>query len=219
MTAKDLFSNVVVLKTSDTGQAALSLMEELKVSHLPIVNNEEFLGLISQSDIYNLNSPDEPVGNHILSISKQYIELDKDIFEIIKLFSEQKLTLLPVLDKKQNYIGSISRYSLIQEFSKMAAVENPGGTITIELNQSEYSLSEIAQIVESNDAKILSLFVTSFPNSTKLEVTMKLNKMDIRPVLQTFYRYSYNVTASHTQEEYHDNLKDRFDSLMNYLNI
>ncbi len=219
MTAKELASSFVVLKTSDTAQVALSLMEEFKVSHLPIVNNEEFLGLISQSDIYDLNSPQEPVGNHILSVSRQYIEQTQNVFDVIKLFAEQKLTLLPVLDNKSKYIGSITISSLIQQFSKMTAVENPGGIITIELNQSDYSLSEIAQIVESNDAKILSFFLTSFPDSTKLEVTMKLNKMDIRPVLQTFNRYNYNVTASHSGEEYNDELKERFDSLMNYLKL
>lgn len=219
MIAKELASPFIVLKTSDTGQAALSLMEELKISHLPIVNNEEFLGLISQSDIYNLNSPEEPVGNHILSVAKPFVNQDQNIFEVFRLFSEQKLTLLPVLDNNLKYIGSITTSSLLYQFAKISALENPGGIITIELNQSDYSLSEIAQIIESNDAKVLSLFLTSFPDSTKLEITIKLNKIDLRGVLQTFYRYNYKVTASQTQEEYNDSLKERFDSLMNYLNI
>lgn len=219
MIAKDLASPFVVLKTSDTGQAALSLMEELKISHLPIVNNEEFLGLISQTDIYDLNAPESPIGNHVLSVSKPFVGQDQNIFEVIRIMSEQKLTLLPVLDNKLKYIGSISISNLIQHFAKTSALENPGGIITIELNQIDYSLSEIAQIIESNDAKVLSLFVTSFPDSTRLEITIKLDRMDLRPVLQTFYRYNYNVTSSQTQEEYNDDLKERFDSLMNYLNI
>jgi len=219
MIAKELASSFVVLKTSDSGQAALSLMEELKISHLPIVNNEEFLGLISQTDIYNLNSPDEPIGNHILSVAKPFVYQDQNIFEVIRLMSEQKLTLLPVLDNNSKYIGAISISNLVYQFSKVSAVENPGGIITLELNQNDYSLSEIAQIIESNDAKVLSLFVSSFPDSTKLEITIKLNKMDLRSVLQTFYRYNYNVTASQTPEEYNDSLKERFDSLMNYLKI
>jgi len=219
MIAKELAYPIVVLKTSDTGQAALSLMEELKISHLPIVNNEEFLGLISQSDIYNLNSPDEPIGNHILSVAKPFVYQDQNIFEVFRLMSEQKLTLLPVLDNNSKYIGSISISNLVFRFAEASSFKNPGGIITLELNQNDYSLSEIAQIIESNDAKVLSLFVSSHPDSTKLEITIKLNKMDLRPVLQTFYRYNYNVTASQTQEEYNDGLKERFDSLMNYLSI
>jgi len=91
--------------------------------------------------------------------------------------------------------------------------------IIIELNNNDYSLQEIAQIIESNDAKVLGLYVRTFPDSTKIEITIKLNKIDIRPVLQTLYRYKYGVTASFTEEEDDDVLKERFDSLMNYLNI
>ena len=194
-------------------------MEDLKVSHLPIVNNEEFLGLVSQSDIENLNIPDEPLGNHNLSLTRPFVYQDQNIFEIIRLFSSSKLSLLPVLDRKNNYLGVITMSELVQNFSKLAAAENPGGVIIIELNNNDYSLQEIAQIIESNDAKVLGLYVTSFPDSTRLEISIKLNKIDIRPVLQTFYRYNYRVTASYSEEEDNDVIKERFDSLMNYLNI
>ena len=220
MTAKDLVSvSVIPLKTSDTGLNALSIMEDIKVSHLPIVNNEEFLGLVAQSDIENLNIPDEPLGNHNLSLTRPFAYSDQNIFEIIRIFSSLKLSLLPVLDRKNNYLGVITLSELVHNFSKLAAAENPGGVIIIELNNNDYSLQEIAQIIESNDAKVLGLYVTSFPDSTRVEISIKLNKIDIRPVLQTFYRYNYRVTASYSEEEDNDVLKERFDSLMNYLNI
>jgi len=220
MTAKDLVSMTIIpLKTSDTGTNALNIMEELKVTHLPIVNNEEFLGLVSQSDIENLNIPDEALGNHNLSLTRPFVYQEQNIFDIIRLFSSQKLSLLPVLDKKNNYLGVITISDLVRNFSKLISAENPGGVIIIELNNNDYSLLEIAQIIESNNAKVLSMYVTSFPDSTKIEISIKLNKIDIRPVLQTFYRYNYSVTASYSEEEDDDVLKERFDSLMNYLNI
>jgi acetoin utilization protein AcuB len=220
MTAKDIVTNSFTpLKTSDTGLNALAIMEDLKVTHLPIVNNEEFLGLISQVDIESLNAPDEPLGNHDLSVTKPFVYQEQNIFEVIRIFSSLKLSLLPVLDIKNNYIGSIMLPNLVQGFSKLAAVDNPGGVIIIELNNNDYSLSEIAQIIESNDAKVLSLYVTTFPDSTKIEITIKLNKIDIRSVLQTLYRYKYSVTATFSEDEFNDVLKERFDSLMNYLNI
>ncbi|MCK4408396.1 MAG: CBS domain-containing protein, partial [Bacteroidales bacterium] len=86
-------------------------------------------------------------------------------------------------------------------------------------NNNDYSLTEIAQIVESNGAKVLSLYVTSHPDSTKIEVTLKINKIDILPVLQTFNRYNYIVKASYSEKENLDDLRERFESLMNYLNI
>jgi predicted transcriptional regulator len=220
MTAKDLVSMTIIpLKTSDTGMNALNIMEELKVAHLPIVNNEEFLGLVSQSDIENLNMSDEALGNHNLSLTRPFVYQEQNIFDIIRLFSSQKLSLLPVLDKKNNYLGVITVSDLVRNFSKLISAENPGGVIIIELNNNDYSLQEIAQIIESNDAKVLGMYVTSFPDSTKIEISIKLNKIDIRPVLQTFYRYNYSVTASYSEEEDDDVLKERFDSLMNYLNI
>ena len=220
MTAKDLVSNSIIpLKTSDTARNALNSMEELKVSHLPIVNNEEFLGLISQSDIDNVNLPDEPMGNHNLSLPRPFIYHDQNIFEIIRVFSSFKLSLLPVLDRKNNYLGVITLSNLVQNFSKLASTDNPGGVIILELNNNDYSLTEIAQIIESNDAKVLGLYVTAFPDSTKVEISIKLNKIDIRPILQTLYRYNYRVTASFSEEEDNDVLKERFDSLMNFLNI
>ena len=220
MTAKDLLTNFVMpLRTSDTGLNAKNIMEELKVSHLPIVNNEEFLGLISQADIDNLNIPEEPLGNHNLSLSKPFVFQEQNIYEIIKFFSSLKLTLLPVLDRNNHYIGVITLATLVQNFSKLAAVDNPGGVIILELNNNDYSLSEIARIIESNDAKVLGLYVTPFPDSTRIEITIKLNKIDIRPVLQTLYRYKYKVTASFSEEEDNDVIRERFDLLMNYLNI
>lgn len=220
MTAKDIVSiNITPLKTSDTGMIALNIMEELKVAHLPIVNNEEFLGLVSQADIENLNIPDEALGNHNLSLSRPFVYQDQNIFEIIRLFSTQNLSLLPVLDRKNNYLGVINILDLVKNFSKLVAADNPGGVIVLELNNNDYSLQEIAQIIESNDAKVLGMYVTSFPDSTRIEISLKLNKIDIRPVLQTLYRYNYRVTASYSEEEDDDVLKERFDSLMNYLNI
>jgi len=220
MTAKDLIINSIIpLKTSDTGLNARNIMEDLRVFHLPIVNNEEFLGLISQTDIDNLNIPEEPLGNHNLSLSRPFVYQDQNIYEIIGIFSSLKLTLLPVLDRSNNYLGVITLAELVQSFAKLAAVGNPGGVIILELNDKDYSLSEIAQIVESNDAKVLGLYITPFPDSTKIEITVKLNKIDIRPVLQTFYRYNYSVAALFSEDGDSDVIKERFDSLMNYLNI
>ncbi len=100
------------------------------------------------------------------------------------------------------------------------AVAQQGGTIVLEINDKDYSLSQLAQIVEANDAKVLSAYITSFPDSTKLEVTLKINKVEIGPILQTFDRYGLPVKASYSnQDAYSETLRERFDSLMNYLNI
>jgi CBS domain-containing protein len=214
-----LTEDITPLKTSDSGAYALNWMEENKISHLPIVNNVEFLGLISDEDIFSLNNFEEALGNHKLSLPSLFVYEDQHLFEIIKIISEHKLTLVPVLDRKNRYLGSITTQTLTQSMSEIASVDMPGGVIVLELSNNDYSLSQIAQIVESNDSKILSLCVTSKTESTQIEVALKVNTMEIGAILQTFDRYNYYVKASYTENEDVDDLKDRFDSFMNYLNV
>lgn len=220
MIARDLISeHIIPLKTSDTGLEALSMMEEYRVSHLPIVNNVDFLGLISESDILNYNELEMPLGNHGLSLQKPYVTEKQHIFDVLRIVADLDLTLIPVLGQRNQYLGVITLPKLVKHFARWVALQNPGGIIVLELNSNDYSLTEIAGIVESNDAKILSLFTTSQPDSTVLNITLKLNKRDIRGVLQTFNRYNYVVKESYVEEDYYEDLLRRYDEFINYLNI
>ena len=220
MFAKDLTDDTILpVKTSDTGALALTMMDEYKVSHLPIVNNTDFLGLITEDDIYTNNHFDDPLGTHILSLNRPFVNENQHVFEVVKIFAELELTLLPVVDAKENYLGVISKRKLIEEFSEITAVKSPGAILVLEISVNDYSLSEIAQIVESNDTKILSTYITSHPDSTKVDVTLKLNRNDIAPVLQTFNRYNYIVKGIYAEPEVSDDLNERFDALMKYLSI
>ena len=221
MRANELISEVIMpLRTSDTGNIALSWMDELHVSHLPIVNNETFLGLVSEKDIYELNDPDEPLGGYQLSLVRPYVYDDQHLFEVIRILSTMELTLVPVLDEHENYMGCITQSRLLKEIAQVGSTDQPGGIIVLQMNIADYSLHEISRIVESNDAKILSSNVRSFNESNMIEVTLKLNKIDVSPIIQTFNRYDYQISASFSEENnYDDLLKERFGSLMNYLNI
>ncbi|MDP1745973.1 MAG: CBS domain-containing protein [Bacteroidota bacterium] len=220
MLAKDLITDEIPpLKTSDTGLMVINWMDEFKVSHLPIVNNREYLGLISDTDILDLNITDEEIGKHKLSLIRPFVKENQHVYEVIKMISNMKLTVLPVLDENENYLGLIPLTSLLQQFSILAATREPGGIIVLEMNELDYSLSQIAQIVEGNDGKILSCYLNSLPESTRIEVTVKVNKTDISGILQTFNRYNYTVKASFHQSEFSDDMKNRFDSFMNYINI
>lgn len=221
MLAKHLINDSLLpLRTSDTAVTALSWMEDLRVSHLPIVNNKSFLGLLSDTDIYDLNKPDEPLGNHKLSLIRPYILHNQHFYDVIRLISEQKVTLVPVLDDNNDYLGCITLAALIDKLANTASINQPGGVIVIQVNSIDYSLSEIARIVESNDAKILSSYITSFNDNTKFEVTIKVNKIDVSSIIQTFNRFDYIITASFSEENNLDDLiNDRYNSLMSYLNI
>jgi acetoin utilization protein AcuB len=221
MLAKELISDLVPpLKTSDTGLKALSMMEIFRISHLPIVNNLEFLGLISDTDIYDMNMADEPIGNHQLSLFSPYVTSDQHIFEVIELFGRLKLTVVPVLDEKKNYLGLILMSDLLHHFADLAALKNPGAIIVLEMNITDYSLTEISNIVEGNDGKVLSMYISQPSDSTKIEVSLKINRTEISAFIQTFNRYNYVVKASYMESgELNTLFESRYESFMRYLNV
>jgi CBS domain-containing protein len=221
MIAKDLISEVVPsLKTSDSGQTALNWMEIFRISHLPIVNNLDFLGLISDTDIYDMNQPEEPIGNHSLTLFKPFVTTEQHLFEVIGLASRLKLTVVPVLDEKSHFKGVITTTDLVRYLAGISSMDQQGGIIVLQLIERDYSLSEIAQIVESNNVKVLSMYVTSPPDSTRLEVTIKVNTNDLVSVIRTFERYNYDVKTWVTADDSMDRFySERFDILMKYMNI
>ena len=221
MVAKDLISEVVPsLKTSDSGQTALNWMEIFRISHLPIVNNLDFLGLISDTDIYDMNQPEEPIGNHSLTLLKPFVTTEQHLFEVIGLASRLKLTVVPVLDEKSHFKGVITTTDLVRYLAGISSMDQPGGIIVLELIERDYSLSQIAQIVESNNVKVLSMYITSPPDSTRLEVTIKVNTNDLVSVIRTFERYNYDVKTWVTSDDSMDRFySERFDLLMKYMNI
>jgi hypothetical protein len=219
MVAKDMISEVIPsLKTSDTGITALNWMDIFKVSHLPIVNDKEFLGLVSETDIYDLNMPEEPLGNHQLSLLRPYVNAEQHVFEVMEVASRLKLSLIPVLDSKKHYLGVITMMELLHYFAELSALRNPGGIVVLELNHNDYSMSQIAQIVEGNDAKILGMFITSHPDSVKMELTLKLNVTDLTSINQTFNRYNYTLRGAYMRhDDENDLLEDRYNLLMRFL--
>lgn len=220
MLAKELITDEIPpLKTSDTGLMAINWMDEFKVSHLPIVSKHEYLGLISDTDILDFNITDDELGKCKLSLIRPFVLESQHVYEVIKMVSNMRLTVLPVLNENQHYVGLIPVTALMQQFATLAATREPGGIIVLEMNVHDYSLTQIAQIVEGNDGKILSVYVNSLTDSTKIEVTLKINKEDLSAILQTFFRYNYTVKASFHQSEFLDDMKNRFDSFMNYINI
>jgi len=221
MLAKELISDVIpALKTSDTGVKALYWMDIFRISHLTIVNNTEFLGLISDTDIYDMNSPDESIGNHNLSLFSPFIQEEQHVYEAIELISKLKLSVVPVLDLNKNYVGMITAQRLMQFMGDLFAVKNPGGIIVLEINANDYSLTQIAQIVESNDAKILSMYIISPPDTTKMDLTLKINRIDLTHIIQTFVRFDYTVKAQFMEDDDMDSLySNRYEQFMLYLNI
>lgn len=194
-------------------------MGEFYLQHLPVVNGTKFLGIISEYDLLDHTTPSLPLNEMNLHLDKISINDVDHIYEAIKQMHKNKISIMPVLTSNDDYYGLITQESLIDFFAQATALQNPGGIVVLEMNQNDYSLTEIAQIVETNDSSILNLYVNQLSDSSKVEVTLKINRSDLEAVINAFERYEYNIKAFYQESDYSDFMKDRFDSLMNYLNI
>lgn len=207
------------LKNTDSVEQALLWMEEFKITHLPVLNHKKLTGLISEAELLDVSNPRSKISDNHFTYIKPQIYQSQHAFDAIKLMAGLHLTLIPVLDEKDHYLGTVTQKSILDRFAGLSAIMELGGIIELELNKNDYSLTQIAGIVEGNDAKILSCYVSSLPDTNKILVTLKLNREDLSRILQTFYRYNYEVKASYHQTEYEDDLKNRFQEFIKYLDI
>jgi len=215
MFASELISNSIPpLKTSDSVQKALERMTEFKLSHLPIVNEQQFLGLLAEDELIEVRDTLASIGALPLTILNPFVYQDAHVYDIIRLLVQLHLSVVPVLDYKKNYLGVISIHSLMDYTSDLFAVKEPGGIIVLEISNRNNSLSHMAQIVEGDNAQILS-----FPDSTKLEVTLKINKTELSGIIASFERFNYQVKAVFNSTITDYGTEDRYNSLMNYLNV
>lgn len=220
MTAKELITEEIPpLVHTDTGEKALNWMEEFKVSHLPVLKNGNFVGVVSEADVLDKLEVDEILDKLFQHLPRPYV-LDTDhIYQVLSKISEFKLSLIPILDYEENYLGCTSVHHLITLIANTGSIKENGGILVLEMAKSDYSMAQIAQIVESNDARILSSYIMSSADSTNIEVTLKINKIELDRIIRTFERYDYVIKASFQKSSYNDDLKFRYDALMNYLNM
>ncbi|MES2447886.1 MAG: CBS domain-containing protein [Bacteroidota bacterium] len=220
MIAEELISNVIPpLKTSDTVQKALERMSEFKLYHLPIVNETQFLGLVSEEELIEVRDQQLPIGSLSLTLLNPFVFKEAHIYDVIRLFNQMRLSLVPVLDLNKNYLGVVSINNLLSYTAETYAVKEFGGIIVLEISNRNNSLAHMAQIVEADNAQILSSYVSSFPDSTRLEITLKINKKELSGIIASFERYNYEVKAVFNNTQNDDGSTDRFNSFMNYLNV
>ena len=220
MVAAELISDIIPpVKLTDTVEKVYLLLAEFKVNELPVIDEDQFLGLIAADDLFEI--ADEQLTVSSLSILKQhsFVRENQHIYDAIRIFHAQQLTVVPVLDMKNNYLGLIHINALTNSFATLTSVTEPGAIIVLEIGNRDNSLAQMSQIVESDKAQVLSSYVRSFPDSTRLEVTLKINKKDVSAILASFIRYDYIIKEVFNQAQVDDDSMNRYDLLMNYINL
>ena len=219
MRAADLISYAVPpLKLSDSGDKALAWMSDFHVRHLPIVQEGKLVGIVSEDELLNLLDPDLPLGETELEFKHQAVLDNQHLYDVMKVIVDTNLSVVPVVNENQQYLGIITLEELIKRLADTGAVTQPGGILILEIMPRDYSLAEVARLVESENALILSSFITSPYGKEHLELTLKLNKQDLKHVVATLQRFKYVVKDAFFESDYFDSLQDRYDALMRYLN-
>lgn len=219
MIASELIStDIVPLRTSDSGDDALEVMHEFYVQHLPIVNDRELLGLISEDDVLE-NDVSEPVGSYQLSQPYTRVRSGDHLYEVMRIVAQFDLTAVPVVDEGDNYLGIITAFDLLSYYARTSTFTETGSIVILEVQRRDYSLAEIARIAESENGIILSSFVESIDEGSLLQVTIKVNLQHVQGMIATFERFGYKVSGTFNEGNAVDTLRERYDALINYLNV
>lgn len=220
MYAASLISySVPPLKMTDTGVKAQLWMNDFHVRHLPVVKDGKLVGILSEDEVLNFMDAESTIEASQPELLHKFVSAQKHLYDIMKLVVNFNLTVIPVLNDSGEYMGLITVEDLIKKLADTGSITHPGGVLVLEMAPRDYSLSEIARIIELENATILSSFISSPFGTDNLELTLKLNKEDLKHIVATLERFEYNVKSSFYESDYIDSLQDRYDELMRYLNV
>lgn len=221
MTAIELVNDLIIpLGVADKISFGIRQMDENHVAQLPVIDQKKYLGLIFEDDLLTAEDEDLPIESLSNGLKHFSVNQHEHFYNALRMMSENHLGLVPVTDSAGFYLGSILQEDVLGKAADVLSVQNPGGIIILHVSENDFSLAEISRLVESNDVKILSVGVHSLPGSQTLQVTLKLNRINIEPVIQTFNRFEYDIITYFGENEKDEELlRERYDSLMQYLNM
>ena len=186
--------------------------------HFPIVRDNQLIGLISENDIEGIDEDDKPLEDFQYLFNMFFIEEKNNLLEIIKVFASNETNIIPVLNNEKEYIGYYDLIEILHVFNGTPFLNNEGIVILLEKGIKDYSFSEISQIVESNNGKLLGIYISE-TNSSTVKISLKFSSQDINEIIQSFRRYNYRVLSDHKEDYYLEELKERTNYLRKYLNI
>lgn len=204
---------------TDSKRFILSKMADLKLTHLPVVKDDLFLGLVSYESLPGREHMDARIEESGVAYQQVHLFDTQHIYDAVLFFQVHPIDLLPVLDEEHLYLGALTPLDVVDAVGQTMSVNHPGGIIILEMGNRDNALSHIAHIVEAENTQILSSYVRMFNDSSRLEVTIKVNKADISSIVAAFLRHDYTVKSTYNDENSHDNSRDRYEQLMNYINM
>lgn len=205
------------IDSQETIASVKDFFDELTFSHFPVVEEGIYIGSISSEDIETFDN-DKKVIDYRYTFSNFFTRKEAIWLEVLEVFAKNHTNLIPVLDENNSYVGYYEIDDIMSFFHQTPFLKEQGRIIKVKKGVLDYSMSQITQIVESNDGKLLGLFISE-SDVDSIEVTMKISMGAINEIVQTFRRYNYEITSEHPEDNYISNLRERSDYLDKYLNI
>ncbi|WP_369766124.1 CBS domain-containing protein [Flavobacterium sp. WC2429] len=205
------------IDSQDTIETVKYFFDDLNFSHFPVVEEGIYIGSIASEDLETFEN-DKKVIDYRYTLEGFFTKTDSLWLEVLEVFAKNHSNLIPVLDENNTYVGYYEIDDIMSFFHQTPFLKEQGRIIKVKKGILDYSMSQITQIVESNNGKLLGLFISEADVDT-IEVTMKISLGAINEIIQTFRRYNYEITSEHQEDDYINNLKERSDYLDKYLNI
>lgn len=210
---------VPTLMPSDTGNKALLLMEENNLTQLPLVKEEQYMGLVQENDLLDWERPETQFDKADQLSYRPAVLASGHPYDALRIAHQQNLAIVPVIDNENKYLGAITRDDLLKYITENSGWDNPGGIIVLEMDPRNYSLTEIARICENEEAIVLSSQIFSNRATGKLEITLKTNRTNLGALVGAFERHEYKVKEVYGEQANQEDMIDRLKSLMNYINM
>ncbi len=215
---KELLSNEIpFLSPTDTGETVLSLMEEHKVGHLALVENGKYLCLVSERDAYRMETPETQLGKAWYFAPS--VKISGNMLDALERITSNKLSILPAVSDDNDYLGVISQSNLLNSLSIILGTDKPGSILLLEVAQQDYLTSEIARIIESNNAQIINLQTYTSENGN-LQIAVKVNVEDVDNIARSFERFNFKVSTAFSKSVVADDVNEqRLEELFYYINM
>ena len=213
-----ILNDLTILVPEDTIETSKEKTKNQRASHFPIIKEQRLLGAISERDLSTLEHLSQTISKYQYSFEFFFAIEEDTLLELDTLFSIHEATILPVINKQKEYIGFYELNDILSLFAETPYINEEGIILILEKDITTYSISEITQISETNNASICGLYISK-KTEKNIEITLKIKTENINEVIQSYRRYEYHVISNHEDDSYLEELKNRSNYLQKYLNI
>ena len=205
------------LQTSERADAVQDFFNDSNLSHFPVLQLDEFMGSLSQNDAETFTF-DRTINDYKYTLDSFFARPEIGLLDLLELFARHQADVVPVLDENNKYQGYFEIQDIIRLFNETPFLREAGTVLIVEKEILDYSMSQVVQIVESNNGRVLGCFISD-TTTTTLQISVKISSGGINEIIQTFRRYNYDIISQHQEDNYLADLKDRSEYLAKYLSI